>query len=314
MPANRLHKVKLIEITPELYLISLDQNLPGFTFFIGAWVYKSKKTFLVDVGPAATVPVLLKSLESLGIRHLNAVLLTHIHIDHAGGAGDFAESFPDVPIICHEKAIQHLADPSRLWEGSLKTLGQTAQAYGPFRPVPRKLLYNAARYQEDDIIPILTPGHAPHHVSYLLGPYLFAGEAGGVYFDMFGDRFYLRPATPPRFFLETSIKSIDDLMAQNPSVICYGHFGMNKNALHMLRTHREQLLFWKNIIEDQMVHFNDAEDEGFLEGSLQRLLQQDPFLKGFFHMDEAVKHRERGFLKNSIKGFTGYLQAVTDNP
>jgi hypothetical protein len=84
--------------------------------------------------------------------------------------------------------------------------------------------------------------------------------------------------------------------------------------LDMLRTHREQLLFWKNIIEDQMANFSDAEGEDFLNGSLQRLLQQDPLLKEFFHMDEAVKHRERGFLKNSIKGFTGYLQAVADNP
>jgi glyoxylase-like metal-dependent hydrolase (beta-lactamase superfamily II) len=306
--------MKLIEFTPELYLIPLDQNLPGFTSFIGSWIYKGKKTFLVDVGPAATVPVLVKSLDDLGIRHVDAILLTHIHIDHAGGAGDLAESFPDVPIICHEKGIQHLADPSRLWEGSLKTLGQTAQAYGPFRPVPRKLLYNAAQYREDTVIPILTPGHALHHVSYLLGPYLFAGEAGGVYLDMFGDSFYLRPATPPRFFLETSIKSIDALIAQDPSVICYGHFGMNKNALDMLKTHRKQLLFWKNIIEDQMVDFRNAEDKDFLNRFLQRLLEQDPLLKGFSHMDEAVKHRERGFLRNSIKGFAGYLQAIADNP
>ena len=306
--------MKLIEIAPQLYLVPLDQDLPGFTSFIGAWIYKGKKTLLVDVGPAATVPVLVKFLESLGIQHLDAVLLTHIHIDHAGGAGDLAVLFPDVPIICHEKGIQHLADPSRLWEGSLKTLGQTAQAYGPFRPVPRKLLYNAAIYQEDNVTPILTPGHAPHHVSYLLGQYLFAGEAGGVYLDISGDGFYLRPATPPRFFLETSIKSIDALIARKPSIICYGHFGMNENALNMLKTHREQLLLWKKIIEDEMVHLNKDKDEDFIKSCLQRLLKQDPFLEGFFHMDEAVKERERGFLKNSIKGFTGYLQTIADNP
>jgi glyoxylase-like metal-dependent hydrolase (beta-lactamase superfamily II) len=306
--------MKPIEIAPELYLFPLDQNLSGFTSFIGSWVYKGEKTFLVDVGPAATVPALVKSLETLEVRHVDAILLTHIHIDHAGGVGDLVSLVSDTPIVCHEKGIRHLIDPSRLWEGSLKTLGQTAQAYGPFRPIPSKLLYDAAQYQGDEVVPILTPGHAPHHVSYLLGPYLFAGEAGGVCLDISGVDLYLRPATPPRFFMETSIKSIDVLIAEKPSKICYGHFGIKEDAIGMLKMHREQLFLWKEIIENEMIRLNEPNAEDFLESCLRRLLKEDPHLNGFTYMDETVQTRERGFLENSIKGFIGYLQTVADNP
>jgi hypothetical protein len=146
-----------------------------------------------------------------------------------------------------------------------------------------------------------------------LGPYLFAGEAGGVCLDISGNGFYLRPATPPRFFLETSIQSIDALIFRKPSMICYGHFSIKEDAVSLLKTHRDQLLLWEEIIKDEIVNLQGTEGEDLFNGCLLRLLKQDPCLKDFFYMDEAVKERERGFLKNSIKGFTGYLQTVADN-
>jgi len=302
--------MKLINVPPNLYLVPLDQDLPGFTSFIGAWIYKGKKTILIDVGPTATIPLLIQSLKDLGIRHLDAILLTHIHIDHAGGVGEMASLFPDTPIVCHETGIRHLADPSRLWEGSLKTLGKTARAYGPFRPVPSEFLNDAAGYTEHGVFPIMTPGHAPHHVSYFIDSCLFAGEAGGVFVHMPGSDDYLRPATPSRFFFETYINSVDTLIRAKPSMICYGHFGSHEDAVGMLKTHRNQLHLWRNIIEDEIARLHPIDDDDVFENCFKRLLKEDPRLKHFFHMDISVQEREKGFLKNSIRGFIGYFRGL----
>jgi len=293
------------ELSPDLYLIALDQNIPGFTSFIGSWLYKGKHTLLVDVGPTAAVPLLWDALDRLNVRHLDAVLLTHIHIDHAGGTGDFLSRFPDTPVVCHGTAIPHLRAPSRLWKGSLKTLGDTAKAYGPIRPVPETRLCDAASFREFGVVPIPTPGHAPHHVSYLVAPYLFAGEAGGVFMRLSDDGFRLRPATPPRFFLETNVKSIESLITVPHELLCYGHFGATRNSPELLRRHKEQLFQWRDIIRSEMQYDPGPDIEN---RCMAALLQKDPLLSGTYPMPPDIQERESTFFRNSLRGFIGYLK------
>ena len=91
----------------QLYLIELPMALPGYRYFLSSWLLVEKnqprRTFLIDTGPARTVPSLLKSLESLGVSKIDYLLLTHIHLDHAGGVGHFIRRFPDTPVIVHQK-------------------------------------------------------------------------------------------------------------------------------------------------------------------------------------------------------------------
>lgn len=296
-----------IQISPALFLIPLDQDLPGFTTFISAWLYRGEKTFLVDPGPAATIPKLIQSLDRLAVTHLDAVLLTHIHIDHAGGIGDLVGYFPDTPVVCHESAVTHLVDPTRLWEGSLKTLGATAKAYGPIRPVPGDVIVVADRYDEPAVQSIDTPGHAVHHVSYLVEKALFSGEAGGVVHRFTKDRTYMRPATPPRFFLETSIKSIDALMAVPHELLCFGHFGISKESPKILGAHKEQIFKWAEIIRGERAV---QPESGIVDHCMARLLQADEHLASWPDMDPLVQARERGFMSNSIRGFLGYFESL----
>ncbi|MBI5063455.1 MAG: MBL fold metallo-hydrolase, partial [Desulfatitalea sp.] len=220
--------------------------------------------------------------------------------------GLIAAAFPETPVVCHPKAMQHVIDPQRLWEGSLKTLGDVAQRYGPMTPVPATQVVAADRLPASGITAIPTPGHAPHQYSYLIGDLLFAGEAGGVCICLGADRFYMRPATPPRLHLETYLESIDRLIAYRPGRICYGHIGLQPEAPARLQTHRAQLLEWRRMIQPWFE--GDPENtKNSMAACLEYLLANDPLLCGFSRLSAAAQERERFFMGNSLRGYWGYL-------
>ncbi len=285
-------------------MIPLRLPIKGFNEFISAWLYRGRTTCLIDVGPSACAPDLLLALQELNVSQLDYILLTHIHLDHAGAIGEIAESFPRTPIVCHQDAISHLVEPARLWRGTKKVLGSMALSYGPIKPVSRNRLQAASHFQTETITPIITPGHAAHHVSYQAEKYLFAGESGGVFLSLPKSKFYLRPATPPKLFLGDALQSIDALIACRPQTICYGHFGIHPDAVEMLQTHRRQLQLWEKLIRAEMNKFDETDR---IPACLRQILKQDRLMAAFDHLPSDVRVREKYFLQNSINGYLGYL-------
>jgi len=295
------------EIAKDFFLIPLDQEQRGFRNFISSWVLQAGAlTFLVDPGPKATIPALVNVLSQLGVTHLDYILLTHIHIDHAGGAGLLCQKFPRARVVCHLKAIKHLIDPTALWEASKKALGPLAEVYGEIVPVEEERIFFAPEIEhgEQSVVCLETPGHAAHHISYIVGDVLFAGEVAGVFQDL-GDRgYYLRPATPPVFYEAPYMASIDRLAEEKAAYLCFGHFGAHRDVATILAQARDQLQQWLAVIK---AHMPGSKPE-IMEKAFFTLKETDPLFALFDELDPDIQERERYFFGNTVQGIMGFLE------
>ncbi|MCU0822346.1 MAG: MBL fold metallo-hydrolase [Spirochaetes bacterium] len=296
------------KIDDNLYLIKLDQKPEGYRDFISSWVYSDGTfSFLVDPGPLYSIDILKKSLDEIGIKSLDYILLTHIHIDHAGGTGKLLGYFPGAKVLCHPKGFEHMINPEKLWKGSLAVLGDTAKAYGEIVPVPEKSLFFEEKIGQGGITVevIDTPGHAAHHFSYLFGKYLFAGEVAGVHAPLEG-RIYTRPATPPKFILEVWQTSLERVIARKPEIICYGHYGFRNDAAQAMVSAGEQMVLWTEVVRGLL----KSGEDNLVERAREALLEKDRLYANYKYLDNDIKKREHDFLKNSIRGISEYVKAV----
>jgi len=285
--------------------IDLDQpGLTGFRQFISAWLYRGDNfTLLVDPGPLSTIPHLLAELGRYGVEELDYILLTHIHIDHAGGSGALLREFPRAKIICHPDGIRHLVDPAKLWEGTRTVLGpQLAAAYGEIVTVPRENILFEEEIGTTGVRAFLTPGHAQHHCCYLLDDLLFAGEVAGVR-CVVPDGIMIRPATPPRFILDVALDSVERMLALKPGRMVFAHYGLVATAVEHLAIARNQLLLW---VEGATAVAAIAESERE-EAFFSWLQEHDEHYRNITQLPEDIRMRERYFFGNTYRGMAEYV-------
>lgn len=305
---------------PDLHLIDLDQADPalaGQRRFISCWARTAGDvTYVVDPGPPSTGPRLVAELERRGLVRLDLVLLTHVHLDHGGTTALVLERWPEARVVCHPRGRGHLADPARLWEGSLAVLGDKARAYGRPRPVPAAALADAAAAEARGITVVETPGHAPHHVSFLHDGHLFLGEAAGTYATL--DRGpdtpepYLRPATPPTFKLEVAQASLDRLLELDPPphTLHFAHHGRHTGpARTLLRRARAQLGLWVDVCREVKAALPAGADRAALMDAIAAELERrDPdFARGAL-LPADIRAREHDFTRQTLRGMLGYLE------
>jgi glyoxylase-like metal-dependent hydrolase (beta-lactamase superfamily II) len=188
---------------------------------IGCWQVDG---VLVDPGPETTLPTLL---EALGDEQPRALLLTHIHLDHAGASGALVKRWPDVEVYVHKRGAPHLIDPSRLMVSASRLYGDDMdRLWGDMTPVPEqnlRVLDQGGSLLGGRFDYVYTPGHASHHVSYLHEGTAFVGDVGGVRID--DSSLTVPPTPPPDIDVEAWHKSIERVRDWRPQRLAMTHFG-----------------------------------------------------------------------------------------
>ena len=222
-------------MTAPLLVDTKMHGLPGIT---GAFVLEgTEKTALIETGPKSVVDNVLGALASSGIEQLDWILVTHIHLDHAGAAGTLAERFPSAKVGVHEVGAPHLVDPSKLWSSASRIYGDAMeQLWGGIDPIAEDRIHVVADGETIDLGGVTlkaveTPGHAYHHHAYLSSEGdLFAGDALGVRLPEVG---VIRPATPPpEFHLTKAIESIERVRDLGPTTLWPTHFGPHSEGVN----------------------------------------------------------------------------------
>jgi glyoxylase-like metal-dependent hydrolase (beta-lactamase superfamily II) len=234
-------------------VFQIDTKMAGYQGITAGYLIRSSRPCLVETGTSTSAPVVRAALSALGIGpdDLATVVVTHIHLDHAGGAGDMAAAYPAAEVVVHEQGARHLADPSRLLASARMVYGDALDVlFGGMVPVAAARLRSLADVGVVDLgdgrrlESYYSPGHARHHVGLLdsLSGDLYVGDAAGVYIPETGD---LRPATPPPDFdLEVALASIAKFAALGPSRLLFSHYGPLSDPTTALERSAEELSVW----------------------------------------------------------------------
>jgi glyoxylase-like metal-dependent hydrolase (beta-lactamase superfamily II) len=225
--------------------------------------------YVVDPGPDSSVGTLL---EALGDERPEAVLLTHIHLDHAGGVGALVEKWPDLEVWVHENGAKHVIDPSRLVASASRIYGDAMERlWGRIVPVPEANV-RILTGEGGDAGPFewaYTPGHAVHHAAYRHkdSNIVFSGDVAGV---RIGDGPILPPTPPPDIDVEAWHASIDRIAAWEPTALAVTHFGTFADDVprHLAALH-EELDRWAQVARRTDEAGFEAEIRAALAGSDQ---------------------------------------------
>ncbi|NRB76501.1 MAG: MBL fold metallo-hydrolase [Verrucomicrobiales bacterium] len=240
---------------------TIDLEFQDTRHAIAAFLVESGETkVLIETGPESTRDQLLGKLTELGCpaSDLDAVFVTHIHLDHAGAAGWFAKE--GIPLYVHHKGARHLVDPSRLIESARMIYAERFDSlWGEMTPAPEEqvhLLEGGETIEVGELaIEVLeTPGHAFHHHAFAVNTVCFTGDAAGARLP--GSEYISVTSAPPQFHLEHTLASVDMIAAREFEKLYLTHFGAIDDPSGHLKDYRRAVElnaeFIRQRLEEQM--------------------------------------------------------------
>ncbi len=289
----------------------IDTHHMGRAHVVASFVLLGDEPALVDPGPAGTLPSLEAGVQAHGLtlEDFRHVVLTHIHLDHAGATGMILARNPHVQVHVHQKGAPHLIDPSRLVSSAEMLWGDRLEAlWGRTIPVPAGVISTlvggeSLRLGGRTLRAYDAPGHAKHHLVWFdeQSGAAFVGDNTGVRLP---GRSFTRPATPPPDVdVEAWLRTLDMIAALTPQWLCLTHFGAFNDVGFHLADFRERLLQWAELVRDGLRHGrSEAEQIAALEalGAAEIASLSAP--------ERAVLAQQTGDLALSWRGLARYWQ------
>lgn len=255
----------------------------------------------VDTGTAHSVPTLLAALEAKGLAPADVdwVLTTHVHLDHASGAGRLMQALPNARCAIHPRGVRHLVEPTKLIEGSKAVFGRERfdALFGDIVPIPESRVFVAEEGATvalggRELELIHTPGHALHHYCVVdaANALIFSGDTFGLSyrdFDVDGRAFIIPTTTPVHFDPDALCRSVDRLMSYRPRSIFLTHYGEVTELERLAREMKERVLAYV----DLATRYRDAPDRaGKLRHGMFAMMATWLDAHGY-PRDDAERHR-----------------------
>jgi len=288
--------------------------MAGLEGLVAAYVVPgSSGVAVVETGPATVASTLTAGLASLGIGpdDVSHFVGTHIHLDHAGGAGDLVPLFPSAQVVVHREGARHMVDPSKLMASAYRVFGpRLDELFGPLRAVPSDRLVAVDDGDRLDLGGgrfldiVYAPGHARHHMAIQdsASGALFVGDSMGVYLPEAG---VLRPATPPPDFdMQLALASLERYRTLSPSTLYLSHFGAAPSGVDFLALAAERLVRFGEIVRDAM---RESSDIDFVT---ERLIERtrDDYAVVWNDPELLAKFESLNAFRSSAAGYVRYFQ------